>query len=492
MEFSSYVFLFLFLPVFLILFFLTRKEARNLILLLASLIFYAWGEGDYVLVLLISIVANQIFGSLVDKTKGGALKKTLFIAAVVFNLGLLVVFKYATFILQNLGLSGPAKAIHSPLGISFFTFQALSYLIDIYRKTVVNDRHPFRFALYMAFFPKLATGPILPYHDFSKQISSPEARKSDLSPGIQRVIIGLGKKILIADGVAKTANQIFALPVEHQTAALAWLGIICYSLQIYFDFSGYSDMAIGLGRICGFRLPENFNYPYFSKSVKEFWTRWHISLAQWLRDYLFLPIAYSMLRRIKRDRLLGIQAEDWSYYTAAFFTFLICGIWHGANWTFVIWGLFFGALLIIEHAGLKKLMKRRAPFIRLFYTQLMVIIAWVFFRSESPAYALSYLRAMFGFGGGNGGLFYPALYLNAELLFFMIIGIAFSFPIIPSMKKRLEKRIEQLQNKGKKLESLIMDFGTTVLCNLYLIAVLLISIVYMIAGTYNPFIYFKF
>jgi alginate O-acetyltransferase complex protein AlgI len=251
-------------------------------------------------------------------------------------------------------------------------------------------------------------------------------------------------------------------------------------------------MAIGVGRICGFRLPENFNYPYFSKSIKEFWTRWHISLARWLRNYLFLPIAYSMLRKIKKDRLLGIKAEDWSYYTGAFFTFLICGVWHGANWTFIIWGLFFGTLLILEHAGLGKLMKKRAPAIRFVYTQLLVIIAWVIFRSATPAYALSFLKAMFGFGGGSNNLFYPALYLNTELVFFMIIGITLSFPVIPAMEKWLEKRVAYLHDRGSRRIFFIVATGRIILYDLFLIALLLISIVFMVAGTYTPFIYFRF
>jgi alginate O-acetyltransferase complex protein AlgI len=489
MEFSSTVFLFLFLPVFLLLFFLTRKTARNLFLLFASLLFYAWGEGGYILVLLFSIIVNRILGSLIDRHEAGAFKKVVFSAAVVFNLGLLFYFKYTVFLLRVLGISGAAKTIHLPLGISFFTFQALSYLIDIYRKTAVQEKNPLNFALYMAFFPKIASGPITPYRDLSRQFSVPELMPSDLRLGIQRFIIGLGKKILIADSAARIANPIFALPAEQLTAALSWLGIISFALQIYFDFSGYTDMAVGIGRICGLRLPENFNYPYFSKSIKEFWTRWHISLAQWLRDYLFLPIAYSMLRRIKKDRLLRVKAEEWSYYSGTFFTLLICGIWHGANWTFVVWGAFYGILLIGEHAGLGKFMKKRNPLIRLVYCQLMVLIAWVVFRSATLSYALQYLQALSGFGRGSGDLFYPALYLDAELLFFMAIGMIFSFPIVPAMKKWLETQNGDLPRRRKRMKLLVLDPGLLILTNLYLIAVLLISIVFMVAGSYHPFIY---
>lgn len=492
MEFSSLIFLFLFLPVFLVLFFSVRKFARNLFLLIASLVFYAWGEGEYILLLLISIIVNYIFGFLVDKTDGKPYKKVVFIAAVIFNLGLLVFFKYTHFILANLNIPGPATPIHLPVGISFFTFQALSYIIDIYRKTVPNDRNPVNFGLYMAFFPKLITGPIIPYHNLSKQVSAREFSLDDLTEGIQRFIIGLGKKVLIADTVAKTANQVFAVPVEQQTAGLAWVGIVTYTLQIYFDFSGYSDMAIGIGRMCEFKLPENFNYPYISKSIKEFWTRWHISLAQWLRDYLFLPIAYSMLRKIEKDRLLRIKAEDWSYYTGAFITFLLCGLWHGANWTFLLWGAFYGVLLVMEHAGLRKFMKRKIPFIRIFYTQLMVIIAWVLFRSETPGYAFSYLKAMFGFGSGDGGLYYPALYLEADVIFFIVIGIAGSFPIFPRLKGWFDKTRGRWETQERKAHLRFLNTGFALVYNLFLIAVLLFSVMVMAAGTYNPFIYFRF
>lgn len=492
MEFSSLTFLFLFLPVFFLFFFILPKFTRNTFLLAASLVFYTWGEAEYVLLLLISIIGNYLLGLLIDKTKKKSLKKSVFFLAVIFNLGLLIYFKYTHFVMENLNIS--VKPIHLPLGISFFTFQALSYLIDIYRKTTPNDRNPIRFGLYMALFPKLIMGPITPYHNLSKQIQDPKRKISldDFSEGVKRFIFGLGKKVLIADTVARTANQIFAVPAEHQTASLAWLGIITYTLQIYFDFSGYSDMAIGIGRMCGFKLPENFKYPYIAKSIKEFWTRWHISLAQWLRDYLFLPIAYSMLRKIKQDRLLRIKAEDWAYYVGAFFTFLLIGIWHGANWTFFIWGALYGLLLVIEHAGLRKFMKRKIPFIRIFYTQLMVIIAWVFFRSDSLGYAFAYLKAMFGFGTGKNIYYYPALYLNAEIMFFMIIGIVGCFPLFPKLKEWYEKWQKRWESQDGKTRLRLLDSGYALVYVLYLTAVLLTSTMFMASGTYNPFIYFRF
>jgi len=492
MEFSSLIFLFLFLPVFFIFFFLLQKKAHNSFLLIASLVFYAWGEGEYVLLLLVSIVGNYILGLLIDKTNGKYLKKTVFFIAVFFNLGLLIYFKYTNFILDNLDMSGPIEPIHLPIGISFFTFQALSYIIDIYRKTLPIDRNPVNFGLYMALFPKLIIGPITPYFNLSRQIQEREIHLDDFAEGVKRFIIGLGKKVLIADTVAKTANQVFSIPAEHQTAGLAWLGIISYTLQIYFDFSGYSDMAIGIGRMCGFTFLENFNYPYIAKSIKEFWTRWHISLAKWLRDYLFLPIAYVMLRKIKQDRALHIKAEDWSYYISVFSTFLLCGIWHGANWTFFVWGAFYGFLLVIEHAGLRKFLKRKLPYLRIPFTQSMVVIAWVFFRSDNLAYAFEYLKAMFGFGKGSGTVHYTALYLNAEVVVFIIIGIIGSLPLFPQLKKWFEGVTIRWQTQKRKPMQHLLKTSYSLVYTLYLTFVLLTSTMFMTAGTYNPFIYFRF
>ncbi|MCP4219069.1 MAG: MBOAT family protein [bacterium] len=493
MQFSSLVFLFCFLPAFVLLFLTLRKEVHNFFLLMASLFFYAWGEPRFVLLLLLSIVINYLLGMWMDKYDGKAFKKLVFLAALAFNLGLLIYFKYFNFLLNNLGLGDQFSSVHLPIGISFFTFQALSYIIDIYRKTTPNEKSPVNFALYMAFFPKLVTGPITPYHNLSKQIKDKRnITAEDLGEGMKRFIFGLGKKVLIADTVAKTANIVFAIPPEHQTVGLAWLGIISYTLQIYFDFSGYTDMAVGIGRMCGFRLLENFNYPYIAKSIKDFWARWHISLAWWLRDYLFLPIAYAVLRKIKNDRLLNIKAEKWSYFISTFATFLLCGIWHGANWTFFIWGAFYGVLLIIEHMGLRKFLKKKAPYVRVFHTQLMVIIAWVFFRSDTVGYALEYLKAMFGFGSGSGTVHYPALYMDGEMMVFTIIGLLGVFPLFPLLAKRYGDLKENLETgKGKALPALV-KFGGPLVFNLYLVAILVAAATAMTVGTFNPFIYFRF
>ncbi len=485
MEFSSLIFLYLFLPICLVSLLLLRKEGHNILLLAAGLFFYAWGEGQYIALLLLSTLVNYLFGFLLDKTHGSSAKKIIFLAAIVFNVGFLVYFKYTHFLLHNLGMPTAMAPAHMPLGISFFTFQALSYIIDIYRKTIPNDTNFFRFTLYMTFFPKLVTGPITPYHNLSRQINNRQITPEDFAEGIKRFILGLGKKVLIADTVAQTANHVFAIPVEHQTAGLAWLGIITYTLQIYFDFSGYTDMAVGVGRMCGFKLLENFNYPYMAKSIKEFWTRWHISLAWWLRDYMFLPIAYAMLRKIKNDRLLRFKAENWAYTVSAMTTFFLCGVWHGANWTFAVWGAFYGILLVIEHAGWRKFMKRKIPYMRLIYTQLMVIIGWVFFRSPDMAYALGYLKAMLGLGSGDGIQYYPQLFLNREVIVFTAAGIIGAFPLFPRLKEKYDQLSGGLPQWAAK--------GTyTLAYNLYLAAILLVGTVYMTSGTFNPFIYFRF
>ncbi len=483
MEFSSLIFLFLFLPIFLLCFFSLRNQAHNSFLVMVSLFFYAWGEGKYLLLLLVSILVNYFLAIWIYRVRTMRFSKLLFILGLTFNLGLLLVFKYANFIAANLGIPIPEQPIHLPIGISFYTFLALSYLVDVYRKTLPPEKEPLKFALYISLFPKLVTGPITLYHDFAPQLRQREISLEDFSYGVRRFIIGLGKKVLIADTLARTANQVFDIPASQQTAGLVWLGLICYTLQIYFDFSGYSDMAIGLGRMLGFKILENFNYPYLARSIREFWTRWHISLAKWLRDYLFLPIAYAVSRRIKKDRLLGIKAEDWAYFSGAFFTFLLCGIWHGADWTFFFWGGYYGILLVIEHAGLRKLVKKRlwSP-LQLLYCQLLVMIGWVFFRSPNLGYAFSFLKALFGFGTGDGTVHYPALYLDAEVMFFIIIGILGSVPLFPKLKSWYDKKAGQR----------IWVFAYSLLNTLYLTFVLLASTTALASGTYQPFIYFRF
>jgi len=484
MEFSSLIFIYLFLPIFLVLFFSLKKEAHNGFLVLVSLFFYAWGEGTFVLLLILSMAVNYVLALAMEKMSKEKPSRSLFWLGIGFNLALLVVFKYANFLAANLGIE-ISSPIHLPIGISFYTFLAISYLVDVYRETQRAERNFLTFALYISFFPKLVTGPITLYHDFSSQLAGKkrEITLEQFSQGIHRFILGLGKKVLLADTLAKTANQVFAIEIQHQSAGLAWLGIVCYTLQIYFDFSGYSDMAIGLGRMLGFNIPENFNYPYISRSIKEFWTRWHITLANWLRDYLFLPIAFGMSRKIKRDRVLNVKAESWAYFIGTFVTFLLCGIWHGANWTFFFWGGYYGVLLIIEHMGFRKFLKKRThPVFQVLLCQLLVMVGWVFFRSPNMAYAFSYLKAMFGFGTGANILFYPALYINREVLVVIFISVLGSFPLVPKLAARWRENASTAFGKYFRVFA----------ANTYSIFLLLASTMTLAAGTHNPFIYFRF
>ncbi len=496
MEFSSLFFIFLFFPVFIFLFFILKKESHNSFLLIVSFIFYYLGEGRFLLVLLLSIIVNYILGLCIQKSNSKKISKYIFILGIVFNVGLLILFKYTNFLVNNinvlftnLGLKSLyVSHIHLPIGISFFTFFSISYIVDVYRKTSSAEKNPLNFALYISFFPKLITGPITLYHKISSQILKRNITIDGFSYGVKRFIIGLGKKILIADTLAPVVNQIFSIPSSSQTVGLAWLGIICYTLQIYFDFSGYTDMAIGIGRMLGFKFVENFNYPYFSKSIKDFWRRWHISLANWLQTYLFLPIAYKVMRKIKSDRFINIKVENWAYYIGAFFTMLLCGIWHGASWTFVFWGAYYGIFLVIEHAGLGKFIKSLYKPFRILYAQMIIMIGWVFFRSENMAYAFDYLKAMFGFGKGNGVEYYTALYLNPEVKLFIIIGILGSFPLFPKLKSLYEK----LNLKYGTTSKSILNSGYSILYTFYLIFVFVLSSMSLALGTYNPFIYFRF
>ena len=344
MVFSSTIFLFFFLPLTLLAYFVVGPRGRNLILLAASLLFYAWGETVYLLVMLFSIAANYLFGLLIDRARErGSRGGTAFALAVATNLGLLGFFKYANFFVDNLNQVLPVLGlapmdigrVHLPIGISFFTFQALSYIIDLYRNETAVQRSLLNFALYKALFPQLIAGPIVRYRDVAREIEQRTVSLDDFASGVQRFIIGLGKKVLIANVMGRAADTIFATPAETLPATLAWTGSIAFMLQIYFDFSGYSDMAIGLGRMFGFHFLENFNYPYIARSVREFWRRWHISLSTWFRDYLYIPLGGNRHGPVRTGANLLL-------------VFLLCGLWHGASWTFLIWGVYHGIFLVLE------------------------------------------------------------------------------------------------------------------------------------------------
>lgn len=473
MLFSSPLFVFLFLPVVLACYFLLPAMLRNLLLVVASLLFYAWGEGVYVAVMLLSLSLNYGFGILIHEFHHRA--KWILSVAVAVNLGMLAFFKYSVFLLQNLGALlaplgisvGSVDPVHLPLGISFFTFHSISYLIDIYRKDAPAQKKPIDLALYISFFPQLIAGPIIRYHDISDQLSKRFVGIEDFALGIRRFIIGLGKKVILANTLAVPADQIFSLPAEHLTASLAWLGIVCYTLQIYFDFSGYSDMAIGLARLFGFHFLENFNYPYVSRTIQEFWRRWHISLSNWFRDYLYIPLG-------------GNRVASWRIYFNLVTVFFLCGLWHGASWNFVIWGMIHGIFLVLERFGLAKFFADTAPWLGHVYALAVVMVGWVFFRADDLSGAVAYLKAMIGFGLGDGIEYHAGLYLTGEVALALVIAIFASMPL-----KLLLVKLSWAAWRPASQVLPVINIGALAL-------VFVVAMSYLAAGTYNPFIYFRF
>ncbi|MGA9535348.1 MAG: MBOAT family O-acyltransferase [Desulfobacterales bacterium] len=432
--------------------------------------------------MLLSIVANYVAGLTIDHFKERPQAKLFLGFAVAFNIGLLSVFKYANFIVNNLNtflgfFELPTMAlqpVHLPIGISFFTFQAMSYVIDIYRRDAVVQRNPVNIGLYIALFPQLIAGPIVRFHDIAAQITHRYIRFQDFGEGVERFIIGLGKKVLIANQVAVISDQVFALKTGALSPGIAWLGVLCYTLQIYFDFSGYSDMAIGLGRMFGFRFLENFNYPYISKSVREFWRRWHISLSNWFRDYLYVPLG-------------GSRHGNLRTYLNLLTVFFLCGLWHGASWNFVVWGLLHGFFLVIERLGFEKLLARLWVPLRHFYVLFVVMITWVFFRVDTISAALGYLAVMFG--QAKGGTSPDALMqIGRDGQTAIIAGIIFSAPIFSWLNRF---RYSGLSNRHRKM-SMIFGGMASAMKTVGLSLILYVSILFISSGAYNPFIYFRF
>jgi alginate O-acetyltransferase complex protein AlgI len=483
MLFSSPIFLFAFLPIVLLLYYLVPTRAKNLILLVFSLFFYAWGEVFYLGVMLCSIVLNYGIGLLVGQNVGKSPSKAkLWLTLGVFlNLLLLVSFKYANFIVDNInvlcnysGLDPVILApVHLPLGISFFTFQALSYVVDVYRKEVPAQKNILDLALFVALFPQLIAGPIVRYHDIVTQFKSRSHRLSKFASGVERFIYGLAKKMLIANALGQAADSIFSIESVDLTLPVAWLGIISYALQIYFDFSGYSDMAIGLGRMFGFEFLENFNYPYIACSVREFWRRWHISLSTWFRDYVYIPLG-------------GSRVPTWRVYLNLFLVFLLTGIWHGASWNFIIWGLFHGSFLAIEHAGFSKPLQKLWRPVQHLYLLVVVLVGWVFFRAETLGEATFFVKTMFSLDKIKGFDYMTLVPIfPKQTIYCLALGLILSIPVyewLKSISKRLSSHITN--ELGFALFSLFKVGGVGFLFYL--------SMLKIAASTYNPFIYFRF
>lgn len=430
MLFSSQVFLYFFLPITLIVYYLSPKKFRNFILLIASLIFYAWGEPVYILIMLFSTVFDYINGLLIDKfQKKNQHKyaKIVLIISVVGNLAILGFFKYSDFLISNINslfnLNLSLLAIALPIGISFYTFQTMSYTIDVYKQNVKAQKNFISFATYVTLFPQLIAGPIVKYRDVSESLENRKENISDFSEGIKCFIIGLFKKVMIANNVGFIWESIHSLPYSEISLSLAWIGAICYSLQIYYDFSGYSDMAIGLGKMFGFHFLENFNYPYIAKSITDFWRRWHISLSSWFKEYVYIPLGGS--RKTIARTVINLLI-----------VWFLTGLWHGASWNFVVWGLYFGVLLIIEKFVLKKVLDKMPSFIGHLYTLFFVIISWVIFACPTLEDGLNYISIMFNF---NNEIISPSVsYLISTHFVLFIIAIIGCTPIFKKIKEKLK------------------------------------------------------
>ncbi len=464
MVFSGLVFMYAFFPLCLLFYFLCPKLTyRNIVLVVFSLLFYAWGEPVYVFLMVASTFFNYLAGIALDKTEGKRkLQKAILAASVAVNLGALVFFKYTGFIMQNIGLDGTAFNLTLPIGISFYTFQALSYVVDVYRGSVPPQKAFYKLLLYISLFPQLIAGPIVRYEDIEKEICSRKTSFEDLSSGITRFCIGLGKKVLIANQCGALVTKVFELKIVDTTVFGTWFGIFMFALQIYFDFSGYSDMAIGLGRIFGFHYKENFNYPYVSRSVTEFWRRWHMSLGSFFRDYVYIPLG-------------GNRRHIWfNLFTVWFLT----GLWHGASWNFVLWGLMYGVLICIEKLVFKYL-PEPPSYIKIFsyvYMFFVTMIGWTVFYFTDMSSLKTALSAMFGSGE------FPITNVFVNSLFFdniyvFAVGLFLSFPFV-------EKGFNFIRSKNKYVSKSIEI--------IFNIAVVFLSTVMLAGDTYNPFLYFRF
>ena len=468
MLFSSIVFLFSFLPAVMILYYLLPVRFRNVILLLASLVFYAWGEPVYLFLMLLSILFNYFSGldiarNLQDKR---AAKRSL-VFNLIINLAVLGFFKYEGFVLDTLNGILPVHisyhALPLPIGISFYTFQILSYIIDVYRGNVKVQTNLPNFALYVTMFPQLIAGPIVQYADVDEQLASREVSRTKFGEGSMYFIRGLAKKVLLANTSGMIFTEVSGLAKGNIAVMTAWLGAFAYMFQIYFDFSGYSDMAIGLGKMLGFEFNMNFNYPYVSKSITEFWRRWHISLSSWFRDYVYIPLGGNRVSKIKHIRNLLI-------------VWFLTGLWHGAAWNFVAWGLYYGVILIIEKYLLSPVLDRLPDVVRHIYSIVLIVIGWVLFFSSSFGQAADYIRVMFG-AGAHGFADRESMYLLTSNLILWLILIFGSTPLV-------HFRYEHMLRTKK--------WNTTIINSVVYAALFIVCIAYLVTETYNPFLYFRF
>lgn len=466
MLFSSIVFLFTFLPIILILYYLVPRPMKNVILLFGSLLFYAWGEPVYIFLMIFSILFNYICGlDIARNLKDPAAAKRSLIFTVAVNLCILGFFKYEGFVLDSLSavlpVDIPYRAMALPIGISFYTFQILSYIIDVYRGHVKVQTNLLDFALYVTMFPQLIAGPIVQYADVDRQLHVRKESWGKFGEGSMFFIRGLAKKVLLANTIGMVYTEVAALAPGKVSVLSAWIGCISYAFQIYFDFSGYSDMAIGLGKMFGFEFLKNFDYPYISQSITEFWRRWHISLGSWFREYVYIPLGENRVPVIKHLRNLLI-------------VWFLTGLWHGAAWNFVAWGLYYGLILILEKYFLSRVLERLPAVIRHIYSLVLVLIGWVFFFSPTLGGAVDYIQLMFGVGA-NGLVDSEGLYLLTTNLLLLILLVIGSTPIVHRAYERV------MAGRGKILANCVVYAAMFLLC-----------IAYLVTETYNPFLYFRF
>ena len=466
MVFSSTIFLCVYLPLVLLGYYICPKKGRNLFLLIVSLVFYAWGEPKYVFLMIFSILVNYIFGRLMDKHRENKKRlKLMLVLSVVIDIGLLSVFKYTDFIITNVnaifGANFDLLNIALPIGISFYTFQAMSYTIDVYRDDVRVQKNLIDFGMYITMFPQLIAGPIVRYADVQDQLAERSVTTADFSEGVMRFVVGLGKKVLLANQMGAVWSEIYALGGD-VSALMAWTGAIAYTFQIYFDFSGYSDMAIGLGRMFGFKFPENFRYPYQSVSITDFWRRWHITLSTWFKEYLYIPLGGNRCGLARQALNLLIV---WS----------LTGFWHGAGWNFVMWGLYYFVILFIEKLFLLKALDKLPKLFRHVYALLLIIIGWVIFASDDVSVLLPFLGSMFGANGAVGGMDVYTLLTKAVLLIICCIA-----------STELPKKLF-LSATGAMNEK-----AAFTLKSVLTIALLALSMILLIGDSYNPFLYFRF
>ncbi|QWH31993.1 MBOAT family protein (plasmid) [Bacillus mycoides] len=468
MVFSSLIFLFLFLPLTILIYYVSPKVLRNLILCIFSLIFYAWGEPVYIVIMIFSTIFDYANGILIDKYKNRkGITKAIFINSIIINLGILGFFKYYGFVVDNINtifnLNIQVETLPLPIGISFYTFQTMSYVIDVYLGKVQAQKNIISFGTYVTMFPQLVAGPIVKYSDIDKQLQERKVTLDRFGEGMELFIRGLALKVLLANNIGLLWTSVKTTSISELTVLTAWIGIIAFAFQIYFDFRGYSAMAQGLGKMFGFDFPENFNYPYISKSVTEFWRRWHISLGSWFREYVYIPLGGNRTGLMKQLRNL-------------FVVWLLTGLWHGANWNFIIWGLYFGLFVTLEKLFLLKWLKNRMSFIGHMYTLIIVLIGWVFFEFENLSVAIDFIGTMFGFN--------QSVFLDNKTLYYLTTNFILFF-VLAICSTPFPKRVFVYIREKSKLPGAI---GIPVF---YLVLVVL-STAYLVNATYNPFLYFRF